>query len=139
MGFPRQEDWSGLPFPSPGDLPDPGIQPRSPTLTGRFFTTEPLGKPIYLSDQISCSVVSDSLRPHESQHARPPCPSPTPRVHGDSCPSSHIYISSLLSLPPISIYFFSFLAILSLFSVLGFPGGSLVARTIKNLPAMRET
>ena len=33
------------------------------------------------SDQISCSVVSDSLRPHESQHARPPCPSPTPRVH----------------------------------------------------------
>ena len=40
------------------------------------------------SDQISCSVVSDSLRPHESQHARPPCPSPTPRVHSDSCPSS---------------------------------------------------
>ena len=33
------------------------------------------------SDQISCSVVSDSLRPHESQHTRPPCPSPTPRVH----------------------------------------------------------
>ena len=50
-----------------------------------------------------------------------------------------IYISSLLSLPPISIYFFSFLAILSLFSVLGFPGGSLVAQTIKNLSAMRET
>ena len=41
-----------------------------------------------LSDQISRSVVSDSLRPHESQHARPPCPSPTPRVHSDSCPSS---------------------------------------------------
>ena len=35
------------------------------------------------SDQISCSVVSDSLRPHESQHARPPCPSTTPRVHPD--------------------------------------------------------
>ena len=34
-----------------------------------------------LSDQISRSVVSDSLRPHESQHARPPCPSPTPGVH----------------------------------------------------------
>ena len=32
MGFPRQESWSGLPFPSPGDLPDPGIEPRSPTL-----------------------------------------------------------------------------------------------------------
>ena len=38
--------------------------------------------------QFSRSVVSDSLRPHESQHARPPCPSPTPRVHSDSCPSS---------------------------------------------------
>ena len=37
------------------------------------------------SDQISRSVVSDSLRPHELQHARPPCPSPTPGVHSDSC------------------------------------------------------
>ena len=34
------------------------------------------------------SVASDSLGPHESQHARPPCPSPSPRVHSDSCPSS---------------------------------------------------
>ena len=42
----------------------------------------------YISDQISCSVVSDSFRPHESQHARPPCPSPAPGVHSDSCPSS---------------------------------------------------
>ena len=40
------------------------------------------------SIQFSRSVVSDSLQPHESQHARPPCPSPTPRVHSDSCPSS---------------------------------------------------
>ena len=40
------------------------------------------------SDQISCSVVSDSLRPHDLQHARPPCPSPTPGVHSDSRPSS---------------------------------------------------
>ena len=40
------------------------------------------------SDQISRSVVSDSLRPHESQYARPPCPSPTPGVHSDSRPSS---------------------------------------------------
>ena len=49
------------------------------------------------SDQISRSVMSDSLQPHESQHARPPCPSPTPRVHSDSCPSSqwcHPAISS---------------------------------------------
>ena len=41
-----------------------------------------------MSDEISHSVVSDSLRPHESQHARSPCPSPTSRVHWDSCPSS---------------------------------------------------
>ena len=40
------------------------------------------------SVQFSRSVVSDSSRPHESQHARPPCPSPTPGVHSDSCPSS---------------------------------------------------
>ena len=45
MGFPRQEEWSGLPFPSPGDPPDPGIKPMSPALAGGFFTTEPLGKP----------------------------------------------------------------------------------------------
>ena len=38
--------------------------------------------------QFSCSVVSDSLRPHESQHARPPCPSPSPGVHWNSSPSS---------------------------------------------------
>ena len=49
------------------------------------------------SVQFSHSVVSDSLWPHESQHARPPCPSPTPRVSSDSCPSSpwcHPAISS---------------------------------------------
>ena len=42
----------------------------------------------FSSIQFSRSVVSDSLRPHESQHARPPCPSPTPGVHSNSCPSS---------------------------------------------------
>ena len=44
MGFYRQENWSGLPFPSAGDLPDPGIEPMSPALAGRSFTTEPPGK-----------------------------------------------------------------------------------------------
>ena len=70
MDFSRQEYWSGLPFPSP-------LKP--------------------LSVQFSHSVVSDCLRPHESQHSRPPCPSPTPRVHSDSRPSSqwcHPAISS---------------------------------------------
>ena len=45
MGFPRQEYWSGLLFPSPGDLPDPGTEPASPALTGRVFTTEPPDTP----------------------------------------------------------------------------------------------
>ena len=43
MGFPRQELWSGLLSPSPGDFPDPGIKPAPPALAGRFFTTEPPG------------------------------------------------------------------------------------------------
>ena len=62
----------------------------------------------FSSVQISRSVVSDSLWPHELQHARPPCPSPTPGVHSDSCPSSqwcHPAISSsavpISSCPPI--------------------------------------
>ena len=45
MGFPKQEYWSGSPFPSPGNLPNPGIKPASPALAGGFFTTEPLRKP----------------------------------------------------------------------------------------------
>ena len=40
-GFSQQEYWSGLPFLSPGHLPDPGIEPAPPALAGRFFTTEP--------------------------------------------------------------------------------------------------
>ena len=51
----------------------------------------------FTSVQFSCSVVSEYLRPHEPQHARPPCPSPTPRVHPNSCPLSrwcHPTISS---------------------------------------------
>ena len=51
MGFPRQEYWSGLPLPTPGNLPNPGIEPESPaspSLSGRFFTTEQHGKPKYV-------------------------------------------------------------------------------------------
>ena len=52
MGFPRQESWSGFPFPPLGDLPDPGIKLMSPASAGRFLTTEPPGKPhprLYIS------------------------------------------------------------------------------------------
>ena len=45
VGFSRQEYWSGLPFPSPGDLPNPGIEPRSPALQPDTLPSEPLGKP----------------------------------------------------------------------------------------------
>ena len=64
--------------------------------------------PSCLFSQFSRSAVSNSLRPHESQHARPPCPSPTPGVHSVSCPiesvmpSSHLILCRpLLLLPPI--------------------------------------
>ena len=43
MGFSRQENWSGLPFPPPGDLPNPGVERMSPALAGGFFTTESPG------------------------------------------------------------------------------------------------
>ena len=45
MGFSRQEDWNGLPFPSPGDPPNPGIEPGSPALEADALTSEPPGKP----------------------------------------------------------------------------------------------
>ena len=51
MEFPRQEYWSALPFPSPGDLPDPGIEPRSPALHADSLPSEPSGKPHY---QLPC-------------------------------------------------------------------------------------
>ena len=57
VGFPRQEYWSGLPFPSPGDLPHPEIKPTSPTLAGGFFTTEPPGKTLFfLYDNLHLQV-----------------------------------------------------------------------------------
>ena len=46
MGFSRQEYWSGLPLPSPGDVPDPGIEPGSPALEADALTSEPPGKPL---------------------------------------------------------------------------------------------
>ena len=62
MGVSRQEYWSRLPFPSPGDLPNPGIDPVSPALqvvfciAGRFFTAEPLGIPCYVDIVVKVSV-----------------------------------------------------------------------------------
>ena len=50
MGYPMQEHWSGLPFPPPGDLPDPGIKPRSPELQADSLLSEPIGKPLIKED-----------------------------------------------------------------------------------------
>ena len=55
MGFSRQEYWSGLPFPSPGELPDPGIEPGSPALQADALLSEPQGKPSWWKDQTSCT------------------------------------------------------------------------------------
>ena len=78
MGFSRQEYWSGMPCPAPGNK--------------LYHYTI-----ILASVQFSRSVMSDSLWPHQSQHTRPPCPSPTPGVYSNSCPLSrwcHPVISS---------------------------------------------
>ena len=70
MEFSRQEYWSGLSLPTPGDLPDLGVKPTSPVspaLAGRFFTTEPPGKPwletaVHIISQLICRhVLSTSL------------------------------------------------------------------------------
>ena len=75
MGLSRQEYWSGLPFPNPGCLPDPGIEPVSLVswaLTGGFFTTEPPGKPYIGCCSCSASKLCGSLQPHGLQHTRFP-------------------------------------------------------------------
>ena len=57
MGFSRQEYWSGLPFPSPGDLPIPGIEPMSPELQADALTSEPSGKPLMNTLRVTKSKV----------------------------------------------------------------------------------
>ena len=109
MVFSRQEHWSGSPFPPPGDLPDPEIEPMPPTspaLASRFFNMSPKSLVLGLV-LFSCSVMSDSLQHNRLQHARLPCPSPTPRTWSNSCPSSqgchptHLILCPLLLLPSI--------------------------------------
>ena len=84
MGFPRQEDWSGLPFPPPGDLPDPGVEPAclmSPVLAGGFFTT---GATFIGAETAWCWP--RSVLPGQ-RWWRPPCFRAQPRVLGLSCAS----------------------------------------------------
>ena len=80
-------EWVAYPFSSGSSWPRNWT--RVSCIAGRFFTSWASREaPKLYSVQFSRSVVSDSLRPHELQHARPPCPSPTLGVHWGSCPSS---------------------------------------------------
>ena len=71
MGFLRQKYWSGLPFPSPGNLPDPGIKPMSPVFASGFFTTEPPGKPHELSYKSNKETTLKTFRIHRFRQFRP--------------------------------------------------------------------
>ena len=68
VGSPRQEYWSGLPSPSPGDLPNPGIEPMSPALAGRFFTSSTTWQAP--PTRQNYRIVTMCLRPNPS-HGRP--------------------------------------------------------------------
>ena len=95
MEFPRQEYWSGQLFPTPNNLPDPGIEPTSlvsPALAGGFFTTMPLGKLPYLVERSKCSLAKHRKYSHpnttgvSSQQKRDLTLSP-----GEGTPSSRLF------------------------------------------------
>ena len=80
MGFPRQENQSGLPFPSPRDLPNPGIKPTSSALAGRFFIAEPPGKLDLCKNKSTGRVMEKVLeRPEPQWEASQPAPTSTGR------------------------------------------------------------
>ena len=76
MGFSRQEYWSGLPFPSPGDLPNPGIKPGSPALQADALPSDPPGK-LVLEANIDLRQCTDTLYYAKGAHLIPSDPSPT--------------------------------------------------------------
>ena len=78
------------------------VQKSRREIPAHRLTSDTLKKVQFSSVHFSCSFVSDSLRPHESQHTRPPCPSPTPRVHLNSRPSSQWCHPAISSVVPFS-------------------------------------
>ena len=116
--FPGKNTGVGCHLLLQGNLPDPRIKPSSPvslTLAAGFFTNSVTCEAprnwdifnswfslptVFSSVQFSRSVVSNTLQTHGLQHTRPPCPSPTPRVYSNSCPSSQwCHLASQLSSP----------------------------------------
>ena len=109
MEFSKQEDQSRLQFPIPGNLPDPEIEPVSPALTGRFFTTVPPGKPLYISVQFSsvaqsCPTLCDPMNrstPGLPVHHQLPESTQT-HIQRVGMPSSHLILCHpCFLLPPI--------------------------------------
>ena len=97
--FPGKNTGVGCHFLLQGVFPTKGSSPHLTLCRWTLLSLSYQGSPgrLFSSVQFSCSVVSNSLRPHEPQHARPPCPAPTPRVYPNLCPSSqwcHPTISS---------------------------------------------
>ena len=75
--------------PSPGPTPPSHVHPQTCSIKACCEWTRPMtGFTLKFSWTSMCSIMSSSLQPHGLQHARPSCPSPTPRVHSNSCPSS---------------------------------------------------
>ena len=115
LAFPRQEYWSGLPFPSQGDLPNPGIKPKSlasPALAGRFITTRYLGSKEAVTSlsspgphRLYFCLVSTSLgsRPRDPCSHQPLSPQflrPITPLHGASCSHSFLKPRALSAPPP---------------------------------------
>ena len=89
MVYSKQEDWSGLPFPTPWHLPDPQIEPTTPTLIGRFFTTEP---PL-LENHFQLQLVNSALQMNEPLNLSP---SYSASLH--TPPHHHLYFTTRLCL-----------------------------------------
>ena len=98
MEFSRQEYWSGLPFPSPGDLLNVGMEPGSPSMQADSLPSEPLGGGMQIGSAIQFSAQScQTLRHHGLQHARPPCPSRM-GANSNSCPFTNGSLLKLMSI-----------------------------------------
>ena len=104
MEFSRQAHWTGLPFPSPGDLPNPGTEPRSPTLQADSLPSEPLGKPFqqeshvkWIASSSLCSNLTFPKHPFKLKSLPALCHSPAPPIcttYTASFSPQHLWLST---------------------------------------------